>query len=55
MEQSPFWEANRRSSDQQIPRRLYVDYRAHNSPGPYPMNQVHIPKILWHDAWKPEY
>ena len=50
MEQSPFWEANRFSASQEIPRILWnpdVHYRSHKSPPPVPIlshiNTVHTP------------
>jgi hypothetical protein len=50
MEQSPFWEANRFSASQEIPRILWnpkVYYRVSNSPPPVPIpsqiNPVHVP------------
>jgi len=53
MEKSPFWEANRFSASQEIPRILWnpkVHYRAHKCPPPVPIlsqidpiHTIHIP------------
>ena len=50
MEQSPFWEANRFSANQEIPRILWspkVQYRSHKSPPSVPvlsqLDPVHNP------------